>query len=238
MKSFSPAWPHSPIHTIFEDVFMVTGTNITRHEGVDLQHSRNMIIIRDGNTLNLINTVRLTDEGLKQLEHLGEIKNIIRIGAFHGRDDAFYAQKYKARLWALEGHQDQHQTPIDVILKPDGELPVRDCSLFSFSTPHFPEAILHMNRNNGIIITCDSIKNWIKADEFFSRQSAKMYEEQGFFGKATISKIWQNACKVPASDFKKLMSYNFAHLLSAHGEPILNTAYQDVLSTIQKEFDN
>ena len=236
MQNFSPAWPHGKIQPVFDDVFLVTGSNITQHNGMELQHSRNMIIIRDGNKLSLINTVRLTDEGLEQLESLGKVKNIIRIGAFHGRDDAFYKQTYNAKLHVVEGLQDQHQTPIDVIIKANSELPITDGALFVFSTSQFPEGIIHLQRNNGIIITCDSIKNWIKADEYFSEQSAAMYQEQGFFGKASISKIWQQACKVQASDFKKLLSYNFCHLLSAHGEPLLDTAYQDVQSTIQKEW--
>jgi hypothetical protein len=236
MQNFSPAWPHSKIQSIFNDVFFVTGSNITQHEGVELQHSRNMIIIRDGTQLSLINTMRLTEEGLHQLDGLGEVKNIIRIGAFHGRDDAFYKQTYNAKLYALEGLQDQHHISIDAILRANGEGPIVDSSLFVFSTSYFPEGILHLQRNSGILITCDSIKNWIRADEYFSEQSAAMYKEQGFLGKASISKIWQQACKVQASDFRQLLSYNFCHLLSAHGEPLLNTAYQDVQATIQKEY--
>jgi hypothetical protein len=234
MPNLTPAWPHGKIQTLFDDVFLITGTNITQYQGLELQHSRNMIIIREDNKLSLINTVRLSKEGIKQLENLGEVTHIIRIGAFHGRDDTFYKQTYpQAKLWALEGLQDQHQTPIDKVLKVNGELPISDSSLIMFNTSLFPEAILHLQRNDGIIITCDSIKNWIKADEFFSEQSAKMYQEQGYFGKATISKIWQQACQVQLSDFNQVMTYPFRHLLSAHGEPLLNTAYQDVLSTIK-----
>ncbi len=236
MQPFSPAWPHGNIQKIFDDVFLVTGANITHHEGIELQHSRNMIIIRDGDTLNLINTVRLSDEGLKQLDALGRVTNIIRIGAFHGRDDAFYKQKYHAKLWTLKGLEDQHQTPIDKILEADSPLPMADASLFSFSTSCFPEAVIHLHRNDGIIITCDSIKNWTKGDEFFSESSAHMYEIQDFFGKATISKIWLDACQVQASDFNQLMTYSFKHLLSAHGEALLNTAHQDVQSTIQNVY--
>ena len=60
------------------------------HDGIELQHSRNMIIVREEGKLSLINSVRLTDAGLRRLEKLGQIDKVIRIGAFHGRDDAFY----------------------------------------------------------------------------------------------------------------------------------------------------
>lgn len=94
----SPAWPHGEIKEIFPDIFLVAGTNITDFNNVKLQHSRNMIIVRENNQLSLINTVKLTDEGLIELDSLGKAKNVIRIDAFHGRDDAFYIGKYQARL--------------------------------------------------------------------------------------------------------------------------------------------
>lgn len=75
------------------------------------------------------------------------------------------------------------------------------------------------------MLSCDSIKNWLAPDEYFSKQTAAAYQEQGFFGKATISKIWQQAMAVKATDFEKLKELSFRHLLSAHGEPLLDTAY-------------
>ena len=79
---YSPAWSHSEIKEIFPNIFFITGTNITHHNNVELQHSRNMIIIRNNDKLSLINTVRLDDKGLAALDALGKVKNIIRIGSF------------------------------------------------------------------------------------------------------------------------------------------------------------
>src|SRR5450631_480927 len=99
MKIYPPALPHDPIEKMFEDIYLVIGTSITPHEGVDIQHSSNMTIVRNGEELTLINTIRLDDSGLKQLDALGKVKNIVRLGAFHGQDDAFYLNRYHARLW-------------------------------------------------------------------------------------------------------------------------------------------
>jgi len=231
---YSPAWAHSKIKEIFPDIFYVMGTNITQHNNIELQHSRNMIIIRDDDKLSLINTVRLNEQGLAKLDTLGKVENIIRIGAFHGRDDVFYLDRYPAKLWALEGMQHQDNRPADILLKPKGKMPISDCSLFIFETSKHPEGILHLVREKGILITCDSIKNWAAADQFFSADSAKLYEAQGFFGIATISTVWRKACQIQSSDFTKLKSLNFKHLLSAHGEPLLNQAYEAVIQTIQK----
>lgn len=233
---YSPAWPHNEIKEIFPNIFFVTGTNITYHNNVELQHSRNMIIIRDNNTLSLINTVRLDDKGLAELDALGEVKNIIRIGAFHGRDDAFYLDRYHAKLWALKEMKHDNNQVTDVQLIPNGQMPVPNCSIFIFETSKYPEGILHIAQQGGILITCDSIKNWLAPDQFFSPGTAKLYKDQGFFGTASISNVWKQACNVNPSDFERLKTLEFRHLLSAHGEPLLNNAYELVAKTIKQEF--
>ena len=233
---YSPVWPHSEIKEIFPNIFFVTGTNITRHNNVELQHSRNMIIIRDNDKLSLINTVRLDDKGLAELDALGEVKNIIRIGAFHGRDDAFYLDRYHSKLWALNEMKHADNRATDIQLIPNGQMPVPDCSIFIFETSKHPEGILHIAQEGGILITCDSIKNWVAPDRFFSTETAKIYEEQGFFGTASISNVWKQACNVNFSDFARLKTLKFQHLLSAHGEPLLNNAYTLIAKTIKQEY--
>lgn len=232
----TPAWPHSEIKEIFHNIFFVTGTNKTHYKGVDLQHSRNMIIVRDGNKLSLINTVRLDDAGLTALDALGKVENIIRIGAFHGRDDAFYLDRYHAKLWALKEMQHDNNRLTDIELVPNGLMPFPNCSLFIFETSVHPEAILHLAQDGGILITCDSVKNWVTPDEFFSDESAKLYKAQGFFGPATVSTVWKQACQVDASDFIRLKSLHFRHLLSAHGEPLMDNAHEQLSKTIKREF--
>lgn len=229
-------WPHSKIKEIFPDVFFVTGMNKTSHDGVDLQHSRNMIIIRNDNKLSLINTVKLNDNGLADLDALGKVENVIRIGAFHGRDDTFYLDRYSAKLWAIQGMTHENGKMTDIELIPNGLMPFPGCTVFVFNTSIHPEGILHIDKAGGILITCDSVKNWIEEDQFFSEETAKLYKGQGFFGRATISSIWQQATKVQASDFSRLDSIPFRHLLSAHGEPLFNTAHEDLKNTLKKEF--
>jgi hypothetical protein len=232
---YSPVWPHSEIKEVFPNIFYVMGTNITTHNDIEFQHSRNMIIIRDEGKLSLINTVRLDDKGLAELDALGKVENIIRIGAFHGRDDAFYIDRYHAKLWALPRMQHHNNRLADVLLAPNGIMPFTGCALFIFETSEYPEGILHIAKEDGILVTCDSIKNWVSADPFFSTASAKLYQEQGFFGIATISNVWKEATKVQSSDFVRLKSLKFKHLLGAHGEPLLNYAYDAIALTIQRE---
>lgn len=73
MTQYSPAWVHGEIKEIFPDLFFVMGTNVTTHEAVELQHSCNMVVVKHGNELTLINTVRLDDKGLAALDCLGQV---------------------------------------------------------------------------------------------------------------------------------------------------------------------
>jgi hypothetical protein len=230
---YSPAWPHSEIKKIFTDIYLVTGTNKTHYNNVELQHSRNMIILRDENKLSLINTVRLDKKALKELDMLGKVENVIRIGAFHGRDDAFYLDHYQAKLFSIPGMTHENNRLADVELT-NNQIPIPDASVFIFKTSIHPEGILHIDREGGILITCDSIKNWLSPDEFFNLETVKLYQEQKFFGAANISNVWQQACQVKLEDFTKLKSLTFRHLLSAHGEPILNNAKELLEKTISQ----
>ena len=234
MSPHSSAWPHSKIKQIFPDIFFVTGNNITQYEGVTLQHSRNMIIIRNQGKLSLINTVRLTEKGLDELTSLGQIENVIRIGSFHGRDDAFYLEQYHAKLWALAGMEHENNRKADYNLTLDGLMPFNNCKIFTLASSKFPEAILHINQNNGILVTYDSIKNWRARDEFFSDSTAKLYEKQKLFGYATVNEIWMQATQIDKSELLGLKELNFCHLLSAHGEPLLNDAYEYVVKTLSR----
>lgn len=233
---YSPAWPHTDIKEVFPGIYFVMGTNITHYNGIDLQHSRNMIIIKNNHELSLINTVRLTDSGLAALDALGEVKNVIRIGAFHGRDDGFYLDKYAAKFWAIKEMDIENHRTIDTELTANGQMPFPTCSFFLFETSQFPEGVLYINQEGGMIITCDSIKNWLAPDAFFSEETAKLYEKQGFYGPASISRVWIQATDVEASDFNKLMSLPFRHLISAHGEPLLETAHEQVKLSVMKSF--
>ena len=101
MSKYSPAWPHGDIIKAFENVYVVRGSNITYFADTRIQHSRNMTIINSNGDLTLINTVRLNEEGLRALDMLGSVKHVVSIGAFHGRDDAFYLDRYQSEFWTV-----------------------------------------------------------------------------------------------------------------------------------------
>jgi len=235
---FTPAWPHGDVREILPDLFFVTGTNKVHHEGIDIQTSRNMTIIRHQTELSLVNTVRLNEQGLAKLETLGTITNIIRIGAFHGRDDAFYRHHYPhSKLWTLKGMTYENDLKTDRELVPGGMMPFPNCSLFRFETSTQAEGALFLEREGGILISCDSIQNITATDEFYSKDTASHFQEQGLVKPANISPIWLAATQTKAIDFERLLkSYRFDHLITAHGEPLLNNAYDQVRATVKRVF--
>ena len=97
MQEFPQQLPHGEITEIFPDVFFVIGQSKFEFQDNTLQFSRSMTIIRDGDRLTLANSMRLDDDqGLASLDRLGKVENIVRVAANHGRDDAFYSDRYAA----------------------------------------------------------------------------------------------------------------------------------------------
>ncbi len=230
-SKYSPAWRHGEITNIVDDVFFVQGTNIIVHDGARLQSSRNMIIVRENNEITLINTVRLNDDGLKALEKLGPVKNIVRIGAFHGRDDAFYQDRYDAKLWAYSSMEFSHGERVDFDLA-NGMLPLSNAELFSFGSTAFPEGLIVLNIDGGILVSCDSIKNWTKKDAYFDDATFALMQSIGAIGEALIDSTWREAMKPSQDEIASIATLPFVHLVSAHGEPLLKTAKAAVIKSI------
>lgn len=224
---------HGPIIEVLPEIFMVTGKSIYQNGDEQIQKSNNMVIVRQNHELTLINTLALSDEGLLELEALGTVKNVVRLGAFHDRNDGFYLERYQAKLWALSQMVHKNGRQADYLMDKDKALPFRNASFFWFETTNYPEAILHIERDGGILITCDSIKNWTKADEYFSSKTAQDFMSQGLIAEASIDNVWLNAMNPKKSDFERLLKLKFKYLLSAHGE-LLKNAHEKLKPTLLK----
>lgn len=230
MTNYSPLWPHGEIESVFQGIYVVRGTNITSYADNLIQHSRNMIIVDTGGALTLINTVRLNDTELVSLDKLGSVAHIVRIGAFHGRDDRFYLDRYpKAEYWTvapgdIEESRENRVHEIDQVTN----CPLSGGTFYRFVEAEPSEGYLYLPQHDGVIITCDSIKNWVKPDHYFSKETATDCLAQGEIAKARISPIWLNATGVTKMGFEKLLSHPFKHLISAHGDVLKDTAHEDV----------
>jgi hypothetical protein len=219
MSEYHPLMPHGRIEEVFPDVFQVTGTMRAEFFGSMWQFNRNMTIVRDRGQLTLINTVRLDDAGLAQLDSLGKVTNVVRIGDMHGVDDRFYVDRYKAKFWAMPGMRIGDGLRVDRTLTEGGEMPFANCTMFAFKTTQRPECILRLDREGGIMIACDSLQNWIAPDEFFDDETIAKMKEMGFFVPTSLGLAWLQEGQPKPEDFVALKSVPFRHALCGHGSP-------------------
>jgi len=225
--------PHGELQQVFPDVYVVTGQIHVGPGGV-LSASRNMTVVREDGELTLVNTVRLDDRGLTELDALGQVRHIVKLGSFHGRDDAFYVQRYPdATLWAPPGMPHDRGVVTDRELG-SGAMPLSDAELFVFATAGNIEAILRLGREGGILLPCDSLQNVETPDEYYN-DAAKVALAK-FFGRALIGLGWFNAAKPEASDFERIGAMQFGHLLPAHGTPLLHEARSALQETFARRF--
>ena len=104
-------YPHGDLEKIGTDAFMVRGSIKINPL---MRISRNMGIIREENELTLINPIRLNKKTEEKLKDMGEVKNIIRLGAFHGVDDPYYVNNFKAQFWSQPGGTTYNEPILDI----------------------------------------------------------------------------------------------------------------------------
>jgi hypothetical protein len=220
---FQPVMPHGSLEEVLPDVFFVTGTSRPTFLGRTWQYSRNMVVLRRGRELTLVNSVRLDDDGCAALEALGEVRHVVRLGAFHGMDDAFFVGRYGATPWGLSGmeHDADIRAGAQELTPTAAPLP---STLFRFESIALPEGILLLPEHGGVAIPCDSLQNWAAPDAFFDAESIQPMRDLGFLAPCNVGPGWRMATQPAPSDFERLKQLAFEHLLPAHGAPVLGGA--------------
>lgn len=238
MKDYPKALSHDAITEVFPDIYFVTGAMETVLHDMDWQFSRNMTVVKEDDRLIILNSVRLDEATLEELDKLGQVTDVIRLGCLHGRDDAFFVDRYQANYWTLSTMPSPEPAiQATHFLDKEKQLPMADASLFSFQATQIPEAILHIEKHGGILIACDALQNWLAPDKHFSESSKNMMTEMGFFTPANVGPVWQQVAAPKGSDFEALMTtFSFEHALCGHGEPLLNQAKQQFQSTFDRLF--
>jgi hypothetical protein len=109
--AFAPALTHGSLEAVAAGVWVVQGNMVM---GILQELPRSMTVLTgrpagsvqsaDVDSVVICNSLRLDDAGLAQLDALGEVCAIVRLGSHHGRDDAFYAHRYPdALVWSAPG---------------------------------------------------------------------------------------------------------------------------------------
>ena len=235
--AYPGAFPHDPIAEIGEDLFMVRGS-IRMNRLMTI--SRNMTIIRHGSSLMLVNPIRLNETGEEELDRLGTVRWILRLGAFHGQDDRYYKDRYEARFLCQSGGKTYCEPEIDVVLDGSSELPIPDATLHPFENTKHPEAVVLLSRGDGVLLTCDSVQHY--GDYRHNNLPARLLMPYIGFPKTTIiGPMWLKFMtpddETLKSDFDRLLGHDFDALLSAHGSFLEKGAKDNLRRAISQAFD-
>jgi hypothetical protein len=212
-----------------------------------LSFSRNMTVIRSGTSLTLVGSLRLNEDGLAALDRLGKVEHVIRVAAYHGMDDAFYRDRYGARVWAMEGSFysrgfEPGATPDRAYMQPDEwmaegrDLPVEGARLHALPTQTQTEGLLLLEREGGIVVSGDCLQNWQRADEFFSWPARLVMGAMGFVKPYNIGPGWLKGAKPDTRAIRAILDLSFEHVLPVHGAEVIGGArekYRPVIEAVR-----
>lgn len=236
MSDQSKIYPHGEVERIDENIFMVRGSIKMNPM---MRVTRNMAIVRQGDELSLINPIRVSAEIESQIEALGVVKHIVRLGAFHGVDDTYYSEKYSTSMWSQPGGSTYTVPKIDNEISAGCALPFSNAEIIEFDGSVQPECILLMKVGKGLLLTCDAIQNY--GDYSYNNLFAKLLMPFIGFPRATIvGPIWLKYMTPEKqsleTQFRKLLALEFDSLLAAHGTLLKTGAYIAVEKAIDKAF--
>lgn len=236
VHSIPPALPHGPLTEVFPNIFVVRG-QFRLGPGVAI--ARSMTVVRRGEDLTLINSVRLSEVGEAELARLGTVRNVVRLGAGHGADDAYMVQRYAPRFFAPARMEHRDGVVVDALLV-DGERLDFGARAFVFRGGDVDEACLLLDDAEGILISCDALQNWTSR-EGCSFLGGLIAVAMGFMEPAKIGPFWlkavtRNQPDRLQADFERLLALPFKHLLPGHGSPLLNEAKERAAASVRRTF--
>lgn len=236
MSERSKVYPHGSVEQISENLFMVRGS-IKMNPAVRI--TRNMAIVREGDELSLINPIRVSPRVEAEIEQLGRVTHLLRLGAFHGVDDEYYAEKYPVSMWAQKGGTTYTKPEIDNEISAGCQLPFSNSEVIEFEGSVQPECVVLIKTGKGILLTCDAIQNYgdYSYNNFFTKL---MLPFIGFPRTTIVGPIWLKFMTPKnqslEAEFRKLLSCEFDSLLAAHGTLLESGAYAAVEKAINKSF--
>ena len=207
---------------------------------------RSMTVVRDPSSgeVTIISSMRLSEDGMKELEKIGPITNVVRIAFLHGADDSFYRERYGARILALKGTyysrglssngsaENSYFTP-DEYFDVDGDLPIPDSKVLVMKTSYHREASVLIQREGGILLSGDYFHN-NETLEWFNLPGRLFMRATRLFRPYNMGVAWVMQMKPSRSELLKLLEIPFEHVLPLHGHPVIGNAKERYRPVIEK----
>lgn len=225
MMNYFRQLPHKKISKNYENIYSLMGS--MKLLGI-FKYSRNMVILKEGEKLCLVNPVRLDEtEELKLLE-LGKVHSILKLGRLHSVDLPYYMDKFSPKLWASESDSfvKSHNYSIDIDLDKTNKLPFLEMKIYSFITSKENEAVAFLPQEKGIMLSCDAFVNMNKFDPMANclvRTLSKLLPEPTYIGPN-----WYKVMKPKKEDFDEVLSFKFDKMIPAHGPILKQEAFQKI----------
>lgn len=243
-----PQSDHGPLEKVFENIWVVKG-NVKMPMIIPMKIARTMTIIRNpqNREIIIINSMRVSPQLLEEIENLGPIKHIITLGSFHGRDDGVYRERYGATIYVPEGFvynrkmgnaptnpEDGYMQP-DVYISKDSKLPLPDATVYNLPCENTVELLIRLDRNGGILLSCDALQNTPKADEFVNLPAKIMMKKMGFYKPYNLGPGWVSFAKPKLSAIRSILDIDFQHVLMGHGDPVIDNAKEKYRPVLEGE---
>ena len=236
MTEFLEPSAHGELQEVFPDVFWLRGTYRMWPGGTI---SRNMTVIREGQRLTVINSVRLDPEEEAKLDALGRVEHVIRLGSFHGCDDRYYVHRYGATLWSQAAQVHEGGLKTDRELVDGGSLPFARARVLGLEHSKRPEAVIVLERHGGILISCDAVQNFVDFS-MCSPLCKLMLLGMGFRKPANIGPGYrmmaEDKNRPLAPDFHRILDQRWKHLVPAHGVVLRDSAHAAFRATVERTY--
>lgn len=227
MTEFRPAYPHGELREVLPNVFYVNGST----KMGPLRLGRAMVVVKEGERLVVINSLRMNEDGLAALDRIGKVTDVIRLGGFHGSDDPFYKDRYGATSWAIEGQvyfkgikpdKGEVYFHADEYLRAGSALPIEGASLYVFSTS-VPEAIVRLPVGGGTLVAADAMHNW-HSDEYLNLPATLVMKLAGMLKPHRLGGGWLKDLKPDRAEVAGILDLEFDNVLPGHGHPVIGGA--------------
>jgi hypothetical protein len=237
-------WNSSIKRVLPDRLWTVSGA--TKVVGFDFPTT--MTVLRDPSSGNLclINAIRFPDELCDRIVALAGSPaariHVVRLGAYHGAHDSFWAARYASRttLWALPDHKLQDGVVVDEVLSPEN-VPVPGVEVFVFDLPR-PEAALVVPAVRAVVF-CDAVLN-IDSYEFCRWYFRPVFLGMGFRGSThRPDPLWSKwmvemgGKETLLGQYERLLGkYEFEVYTSGHGPACLEGGSKKIGDAVRKMF--